>query len=240
MHREELDCVFAKGATWVTEQGFGESANAEFAEERGCLTEADPAHISEGARNRGRLQLGIIGSGNHFLEIQYVERIHDPQAAAAMQSEPNQVVVLVHCGSRGLGHQVCTDYLAQMGDTMTKYGIALPDRQLGCVPIQSLEGQAYGDDEGRGQFRLGEPPNNSSFLRGSFQRIFGRDARLDLVYDNCHNIAKRERHRVNGDLKDVVVHRKGATRAFPAGRRKLPEAYCAVGQPALVPGAWAR
>jgi tRNA-splicing ligase RtcB len=143
LKRPELDQVLAKGAHWVIEQGFGEPRDGEFAEERGCLAEADPSQVSERAKNRGRLQLGTIGSGNHFLEVQYVEQIHDRAAAAAMELLEDQVVVLVHCGYRGLGHQVCTDYLAQMGDAMKKYGITLPDRQLACVPIQSPEGQAY-------------------------------------------------------------------------------------------------
>src|SRR5439155_24102700 len=141
-----------------------------------------------------------------FLEIQYVEQIHDERAAAAMGLQREQVVVLVHCGSRGLGHQVCTDYLAQMGDAMKRYGIALPDRQLACVPIQSPEGQSYlAAMRAAANFAWANRQSIQHFLRGSFQRIFGPDTQLDLVYDVCHNIAKREKHRVDGKDRDVLV-----------------------------------
>ncbi|HEY7334194.1 MAG TPA: RtcB family protein [Bryobacteraceae bacterium] len=232
-----LDEVLTKGARWAVEAGFGEARDAEFAEEGGCLKEADPEKVSPRAKTRGRCQLGTIGSGNHFLEIQYVEQIHDAEAAHAMHLAKDQVVVLVHCGSRGLGHQVCTDYLAQMGDAMKKYGIDLPDRQLACVPIQSPEGQSYlAAMRAAANFAWANRQTILHFLRASFRRIFGPDTRIELIYDVCHNIAKRERHAVNREWKDVLVHRKGATRAFPPGHPELPEAYKAVGQPVFVPG----
>src|SRR5215472_4793136 len=183
----ELDEVLVKGARWVIEQGFGETADSEFSEERGALAEADPAKVSARAKERGRRQLGTIGSGNHFLEIQYVEQVHDEPAARAMGLKLDQVVVLVHCGSRGLGHQVCTDYLAQMGAAMKKYSITLPDRQLACVPIQSEEGQAYlAAMRAAANFAWANRQAILHLLRGAFQRIFGEGARMDLVYDVCH------------------------------------------------------
>jgi tRNA-splicing ligase RtcB (3'-phosphate/5'-hydroxy nucleic acid ligase) len=247
------------------ERGMGEPSDAEFAEERGCLQGADPGQVSDRAKTRGRSQLGTIGSGNHFLEAQYVERIHDAQAARAMGIEEDQVVVLLHCGSRGLGHQVCTDYLAQMGEAMQRYGIQLPDRQLACVPIQSPEGQSYlAAMRAAANFAWANRQTILHFLRGAFRRIFGTEVRLEPIYDVCHNIAKRERHRVpggrsqetgvrsqetgvrsaqgsggqagGGPEKDVLVHRKGATRAFPPGHPELPPEYRAIGQPVLVPG----
>lgn len=237
LDRGEIDDVLIEGAQWMVDHGYGDQRDAEFAEARGALAEADPGKVSARAKERGRPQLGTIGSGNHFLEIQYVERIEDQQAAEAMGLEPGQVVVLIHCGSRGLGHQVCTDYLAQMGAAMKKYEITLPDRQLACVPIHSPEGQAYlGAMRASANFAWANRQAILHFLRGAFQRIFGPAVRLDLIYDVCHNIAKRERHQVDGEERDVLVHRKGATRAFPKGHAELPEAYRGIGQPVLIPG----
>jgi tRNA-splicing ligase RtcB len=234
---KQLDEILVKGARWMVENGYGEPADAEFAEEGGRLEGADPDKVSHRAKERGRPQLGTIGSGNHFLEIQYVEQIHDAEAARAMGLEVGQVVVLIHCGSRGLGHQVCTDYLAQMGAAMKKYNITLPDRQLACVPIQSPEGQAYlAAMRASANFAWANRQAILHFLRGSFEKVFGKGARLSLIYDVCHNIAKRERHTVNGDKRDVLVHRKGATRAFPPGHREIPAAYRHIGQPVLIPG----
>lgn len=234
---EELEEVLVEGARWLVSQGFGEPADYEFTEARGALAEADPGKVSARAKERGRHQLGTIGSGNHFLEVQYVEQVHDAEAARAMGLEANQVVVLAHCGSRGLGHQVCTDFLAQMGAAMQKHEITLPDRQLACVPIQSEEGQAYlGGMRAAANFAWANRQAILHFLRGAFRRIFGQQLRIDVVYDVCHNIAKRERHRRDGDFVDVLVHRKGATRAFPPGNPELPERYRAIGQPVLIPG----
>jgi tRNA-splicing ligase RtcB len=235
--RQELDEVLIEGAQWMVEHGYGERRDADFAEERGMLAEADPGKVSARAHDRGRPQLGTLGSGNHFLEIQYVQEIHDPGAAHAMGLERDGVVVLIHCGSRGLGHQVCTDYLAQMGDAMKKYKMSVPDRQLACVPIQSPEGQSYlAAMRAAANFAWANRQAILHFLRGSFRRIFGEDVRLDLVYDVCHNIAKRETHRVNNEKRDVLVHRKGATRAFPPGHLELPEDYRRIGQPVFIPG----
>ncbi|MBI3694967.1 MAG: RtcB family protein, partial [Acidobacteria bacterium] len=181
--------------------------------------------------------LGTLGSGNHFLEIQYVEKVHDQAAARVMNLEEGHVVVLAHSGSRGLGHQVCTDYLAQMNAAMKKYNITLPDRQLACVPTQSPEGQAYlGAMRAAANFAWANRQAILHFLRQAVRKLFGKDTRLDLVYDVCHNIAKHERYEVDGKKRDVLVHRKGATRAYPPGHREIPEAYRTVGQPVLIPG----
>ena len=233
----ELDGVLTNGARWAVEHGYGEARDAQFAEASGALAEADPAQVSARAKSRGSCQLGTIGSGNHFLEVQFVQQIHDEAAARAMGIEKGQVVVLLHCGSRGLGHQVCTDYLAQMGAAMKKYGIELPDRQLACVPIQSPEGQSYlAAMRAAANFAWANRQAILHFLRGSLRHVFGDGAHVDLIYDVCHNIAKREKHQVDGEAREVLVHRKGATRAFPAGHPELPEAYRDIGQPILIPG----
>jgi tRNA-splicing ligase RtcB len=234
---KQLDQVLTEGAAWMVDQGYGDRRDADFAEERGRLAGADPDRVSKRAKERGRPQLGTLGSGNHFLEIQYVEQIHDRDAAEAMHLVEHGVVVLIHCGSRGLGHQVCTDYLAGMGPAMKRHKISVRDRQLACVPIQSEEGQAYlGAMRAAANFAWANRQAIQHFLRGSFRKIFGGGVKLTLVYDVCHNIAKREKHVVGGVERDVLVHRKGATRAFPSKHPEIPDAYRAVGQPVLVPG----
>lgn len=234
---KQLNEVLDKGARWMVENGYGDARDAEYSEAGGCLEDADPGKVSERAKERGRPQIGTLGSGNHFLEIQYVERIEYMDAARAMNLHEGQVVVLLHCGSRGLGHQVCTDYLAQMGAAMKKYDISLPDRQLACVPIRSEEGQAYlGAMRASANFAWANRQAIVYFLRTSFQSIFGKQARLEVIYDVCHNIAKREHHTLGEKKVDVLVHRKGATRAFPPGHREIPRAYRDIGQPVLIPG----
>jgi tRNA-splicing ligase RtcB len=233
----QLDQVLAEGARWAVRQGYGVQRDAEFAEEGGCLPGADPDKVSAKAKERGRPQLGTVGSGNHFLEVQWVEQIHDEQAARAMGLRPGQIAVLIHCGSRGLGHQVCTDYLAEMGAAMKRYQITLPDRQLACVPIQSPEGQAYlAAMRASANFAWANRQVILHLLRGSLEKLFGPQVRVELIYDVCHNIAKQERHEVDGRRRTVLVHRKGATRAFPPGHREIPAAYREIGQPVLIPG----
>lgn len=237
INQKQLRHVLEGGARWMVDEGYGEESDARLSEEGGCLRDADPDCVSPRAKERGGPQIGTLGSGNHFLEIQWVERIEDPAAARAFGLEEGQVVVLIHSGSRGLGHQVCTDFLAQMGAAMKKYGIELPDRQLACVPIQSPEGQNYLKAmRAAANFAWANRQAMTHFLRSSFLRIFGKPARLTMVYDVCHNIAKRERHEWQGRPVDVLVHRKGATRAFPPGHEELPAEYRAAGQPVLVPG----
>jgi len=233
----DLDGVLSQGAAWMSQNGFGEERDARFTEAGGALEGADPGAVSARAKERGRPQLGTLGSGNHFLEVQYVEEIHDQDAARAFGIEVGQVVVLIHSGSRGMGHQVCTDYVAEMNKVMPKYGIVLPDRQLACCPIRAPEGKAYlGAMRAAANFAWANRQGILHFLRGAFRRIFGDSARLDLIYDVCHNIAKRERYEVDGRKCDLLVHRKGATRAFPAGHREIPADYRPVGQPVFVPG----
>ena len=234
---KQLDQVLIQGARWMVENGYGEPSDTEYAEAGGALTGADPDCVSSRAKERGRPQLGTLGSGNHFLEIQYVEAIHDTSAAAAMGLTRGQVVVLVHSGSRGLGHQVCTDYVREMNGAMQHYGITLPDRQLACAPTNSKEGQAYLKAmQAAANFAWANRQAILHFLRAAFRKIFGGAVRLDLVYDVCHNMAKHEIHMVDGKKHEVLVHRKGATRAFPPRHPEIPSKYQAVGQPVLVPG----
>jgi tRNA-splicing ligase RtcB len=233
----DLDRVLVEGARWMVKNGYGEERDAAFAEAGGALEGADPDCVSGRARERGLPQLGTLGGGNHFLEVQYVDSVHDQAAACAFGIAKDQVVVLIHSGSRGLGHQVCTDYVSAMNKAMPKFGIRLPDRQLACGPIRSEEGRQYlAAMCAAANFAWANRQGILHLLRGAFERIFGGAARLDLVYDVCHNIAKRERYEIEGRRRDVLVHRKGATRAFPPGHREIPADYRAAGQPVFVPG----
>jgi len=233
----ELNDVLERGAAWVVERGFGEQADLEFCEESGAMRGADARKVSDRAKQRGRMQIGTLGSGNHFLEVQYVEKILEPEIAEAFGLRVNQVVVLIHCGSRGLGHQVCTDFLKVMNEAMPRYSISLPDRQLACVPLRSSEAKEYmAAMAAAANFAWANRQAITHFTRGAFRRIFGDGARLRVVYDVAHNMAKREHHRVEGEEREVVVHRKGATRSFPAGSRELPALYKDAGQPVLIPG----
>ena len=232
-----LDSLLSRGAEWVVERGYGEPGDLEFSEERGRMRGADPSRISQRAKQRGRPQVGSIGSGNHFVEVQYVQKVLDPQLGEALGFSEGQVVVLIHTGSRGLGHQVCTDFLAQMGAAMKKYNITLPDRQLACVPIQSPEGQEYlGAMYAAANFAWANRQAITHFTRRTFERIFGDGTAVRVVYDVAHNIAKRETYKVGGVERDVLVHRKGATRAFPPGSPEIPSRYQEIGQPVLIPG----
>jgi tRNA-splicing ligase RtcB (3'-phosphate/5'-hydroxy nucleic acid ligase) len=234
---KDLQRVLSDGAAWMVENGYGNSEDLTHCEESGTMDGADPEAVSDQAKKRGLPQIGTLGSGNHFLEVQYVERIFEPEFAQTMGLYENEVVVLVHSGSRGLGHQVCTDYLRDMGAAMKRYGIELPDRQLACVPVHSKEGQAYlGAMRAAANFAWANRQGITHFTRGAFKRIFGEKEVLRVVYDVCHNIAKLERHTVGGRERKVMVHRKGATRAFPASRPEVPEAYKSCGQPVLIPG----
>ena len=234
---KEIDAVLAGGAQWAVERGYGQPADTEYCEENGAMRGADPDQVSERAKQRGRTQLGTLGSGNHFLEVQYVEKVFEPDTARVFGLHEGQVAVLIHCGSRGLGHQVCTDFLKTMNDAMRKYGITLPDRQLACVPSQSPEGQNYlAAMAASANFAWANRQVISHFTRQAFQRILGEDVRLRVVYDVAHNMAKSERHRVGQTEESVLVHRKGATRSFPAGSSAIPSAYRGVGQPVLIPG----
>ena len=235
-HRD-LDRVLSEGAAWMVEQGYGVPEDLEQCEESGAIDGADPSAVSDRAKARGLPQIGTLGSGNHFLEVQYVESIFEPGISQTLGLYQDEVVVLIHSGSRGLGHQVCTDYLRDMDEAMRRYGIGVPDRQLACVPVHSKEGQEYlGAMRAAANYAWANRQGMTHFTRGAFKRIFGERETLRVVYDVCHNIAKLERHSVNGRERKLMVHRKGATRAFPAGRPEVPEAYQDVGQPVLIPG----
>jgi Uncharacterized conserved protein len=237
---QDLNDVLVQGASWVVERGFGEAADVEHCEESGQMDGADPSKVSDRAKQRGRTQLGTLGSGNHFLEVQYVQKIFEPEVAAAFGLCENQVVVLIHCGSRGLGHQVCTDYLKVMNEAMRRYGIDLPDRQLVLRAHELAEGRDYlGAMAASANFAWANRQAITHFTRQSFAKVTG-NGELRVVYDVAHNIAKRERHVVPEVRprieRDVLVHRKGATRSFPAGSPYIPKAYMGVGQPVLIPG----
>ncbi len=234
---QDLNDVLERGAAWVVERGYGEAADVEFCEESGRMPGADATKVSDRAKQRGRTQIGTLGSGNHFLEVQYVEKVFEPEIAARFGLAEEQVVVMIHCGSRGLGHQVCTDYLKVMNEAMRRYGISLPDRQLACVPADTPEGEDYlAAMAAAANFAWANRQAITHFARRSFEKVFGSDSRLGVVYDVAHNIAKRERHRVGEREMEVLVHRKGATRSFPAGSRFIPAAYRDAGQPVLIPG----
>lgn len=237
----ELDEVLTEGVYWAIRNGYGWSEDAEVCEENGRMRGADPSKVSNMARKRGSPQLGTLGSGNHFLEVQKVDKIYDESAAKAMGIEhEGQVTVLIHCGSRGLGHQICSDYLRVSESALKRYGITLPDRELACVPNSSQEGEAYRKAMYAAlNFAWSNRQMITHWTRKAFERVFNMsesDLEMRLVYDVAHNIAKVEEHKIDGSLKQVVVHRKGATRAFPADRPELSEKYRALGQPVLIPG----
>jgi tRNA-splicing ligase RtcB len=240
---DEFREVMREGAGWCVRRGFGRPADLAATEGGGCLPGADPAHVSHRSTERGLRQLGTLGSGNHYLEIQVVppEGIHDAAAARAFGiTAPGQVLVMLHCGSRGFGHQIGTDYLRLFDTRMRAYGLSVPDRELACAPFRSAEGQAY--------FGAMTAAANTAFanrqvithrIREVMARVFGRDADalgLDVIYDVCHNTAKLERHVVDGEALALVVHRKGATRAFGPGAADVPDAYRHVGQPVIIGG----
>jgi len=233
---EQLDEVLEDGAHWAVRNSFGTQDDLVHIEETGKLPNADPGMVSDRAKKRGRGQLGTLGSGNHFVEVQYVSEVFDEEAARVFGLWENQIVVMIHSGSRGLGHQVCTDYLETMQRAMPKYGISVVDRQLACAPIKSQEGQAYLKAmAAAANFAFANRQMMSHWTRQAFERILGK-GRMKLVYDVCHNVAKEEMHKVNGGTKRVLVHRKGATRAFPKHRPEIPKDYYEIGQPVLIPG----
>jgi len=239
--RSDLEKIAVQGARWAVDRGYGRRADLEVTEEGGCLPGADPGAVSARAAERGLKQLGTLGSGNHFLEIQVVEEIYDVTAATAMGiHSPGQVTVLIHTGSRGYGYQICDDSLEYMQDAVTRYGVRLPDRQLACAPLDSPEAHQYLSAMAcAANFAWANRQMIQHRVREAFQRVLGRsseDLGMAQVYDVAHNIAKIERHEVNGEPRDLCVHRKGATRAFAPGVDGVPECYQAVGQPVLVPG----
>jgi tRNA-splicing ligase RtcB len=237
----ELDDLMVRGARWMIDRGYGLPEDLEATESQGCLPGADPDVVSQRARQRGLAQLGTLGSGNHFLEVEVVDAIYDRKAADVFGlEEPGQVLVFFHCGSRGFGHQVCQDYLDVMEKAAKRYDISLPDRQLACAPIGSREGKDYmAAMTAAANFAWANRQCIAHLVRQSFASVFERrpeDMGMRPIYDVAHNIAKIEKHHIDGREVTVCVHRKGATRAFPAGHPEIPAAYRQVGQPVLVPG----
>ncbi len=233
---DELGEVLAGGSRYAVERGHGVERDLERCEDHGAIADADAGKVSPAAMKRGFRQLGSLGGGNHFLEIQVVDTVFDGEVADAFGLEPGLVCVMIHSGSRGLGHQICTDHVRVMQSAMPRYGIHVPDRQLACVPVRSPEGQAYlGAMSAAANYGRANRQMLAQAAREAFAGALG-DRRLDLLYDVSHNLAKLERHRVDGRWSLLCVHRKGATRALPPGHPDLPNDLRAVGQPVLIPG----
>lgn len=238
LNLNEMNAVLKQGAAWAVSHNLGEKEDLEFIESNGCLANADPASVSEKAKRRGLDQLGTIGSGNHFVELDRVSEIFNEKAAAVFGLSPDQIVILIHTGSRGLGHQVATDYLRLMVNVMDHYNFKPRDRELAGVPFNSTEGQAYYNAmAAAANFAWCNREIITHKIRQTLQRVFNiKPGDIKLLYDVAHNIAKIEEHPVQGAMTKLIVHRKGATRAFGPGHQDIPEKYRAVGQPVLIPG----
>jgi tRNA-splicing ligase RtcB len=238
--KKELGHLLGEGPRYLVGRGLATQGDIEYTEAEGRIDGAEPTLVSDHALTRGADQCGTLGSGNHFLEVEVVDHVFDEEAAAAMGLEKDMICVLIHSGSRGLGYQVCDDALAQFRNVPQKYGIDLPDRQLACAPIDSPEGRRYiGAMRAAANFAFCNRQLLMQQAREVFASVFGRtwqELQMNLVYDVCHNIAKFEEHTVEGKKKKVWVHRKGATRAFPAGHPELPSRYRPLGQPVIIPG----
>jgi len=236
LNARELDRVLEEGARWAVKAGYGTETDLSHIEEYGCVPNADASLVSAHAKQRGKDQLGTLGSGNHFLEVQVIDEVYDEGVAQVFGLVKGNITVLIHTGSRGLGHQVCTDYLDVMQRAMPKYGIHVVDRQLACVPITSPEGKDYlSAMAAAANFAFANRQMITHWTRQAFERILG-NGDLQIVYDVAHNIAKREEYIVDGKKQILLVHRKGATRAFPKDHPALPQDYKSVGQPVLIPG----
>ncbi|MBM4447489.1 MAG: RtcB family protein [Chloroflexi bacterium] len=238
---KEIDEVLTEGAHWAVKRGFGLSEDLEATEETGRMKGAAPDKVSARAKKRGAPQSGTLGSGNHFLEVQIVREIYDEVAAKTMGIDRSgQVLLLIHTGSRGFGHQVCDDYLRIMEEAVRRYGISLPDRQLACAPVESNEGKDYFAAMAcAANYAWANRQCITHWARESFVKVFGKSLEelgMQQIYDVAHNIAKIEEHTVDGSRITVCVHRKGATRAFPTGHKDVPQRYKDVGQPVLIPG----
>jgi tRNA-splicing ligase RtcB len=228
--------IMRRGATFAVEQGHGTPRDLERCEDHGHVGDADPGQVSERARERGRHQVGSLGSGNHFLEVQVVAEVLDPETARRYDLHPGQVCVMIHCGSRGLGHQICSDHVRTMVQAMPGAGITVPDQQLACARVDSAPGRRYlGAMNAAANYGRANRQLLTEATRRAFAEITGTD-RLDLLYDVSHNLAKLEEHDVNGRTRLLCVHRKGATRALPPGHADLPADLVDVGQPVLIPG----
>ncbi len=233
---EELDEMLGDGAQWALRRGFGVPEDLAYVEEQGRMAGAAPARVSELAKRRQRREMGTLGSGNHYLEVEVVDHLYDVEVARAFGLDEGQVVVSIHCGSRGLGHQIGTDYLVQLAKAATHLGVALPDRELACAPVHSAEGQAYlGAMRAGINCALANRQILAHLTREVFKRVCSGSV-LETLFDVSHNTCKAERHRVDGEAKLLYVHRKGATRAFGPGHPDLPTRYRAVGQPVIIGG----
>ena len=241
VNEKEMNEVLTNGAHWAIKRGFGSTEDLEITEETGRMKGADPEKVSPRAKKRGAPQSGTLGSGNHFLEVQVVREIYDQASAKAMGIDQiGQVLLLIHTGSRGLGHQVCDDYLRIMEVAVRTYGISLPDRQLACAPIESEEGKDYlAAMACAANYAWVNRQCITHWVRESFAKVFGKSIEelgMQQIYDVAHNIAKIEEHNIDGNKVTLCIHRKGATRAFPAGHRDVPQRYKEFGQPVLIPG----
>jgi len=238
LDQKELLGMLKGGSKWAVEHGFGIEEDFLHCEEQGSMKGADPEAVSQKARQRGMPQSGTLGAGNHFLEVQVVQEVYDPEAARAYGISEGQICVMIHCGSRGLGHQVCTDHLRILEGATRKYGISLPDRQLACAPITSPEGTAYfGAMASSANYAWANRQVIMHMTREVFARMYSIAYEdMHLVYDVAHNVAKFEEHTVDGRRMRVCIHRKGATRAFGPGSPDLPQAYRTAGQPVIIPG----
>ncbi len=241
LSEKELNSVLMKGSRWALEKGFGKSEDIVVTEESGCMKQANSDRVSSKAKKRGIPQLGTLGSGNHFLEVEVVDEIYDSDSAKAMGiGELGQILVLIHTGSRGLGHEICGDYVRLLVEAVKKYDINLPDRQLACAPVSSAEGQDYlAAMACAANYAWTNRQCIAHWTRESFTKVFAKsqaEIGLEQIYDVCHNIAKIEEHTADGERLTLCVHRKGATRAFPAGHPSVPEVYRDIGQPVLIPG----
>jgi tRNA-splicing ligase RtcB (3'-phosphate/5'-hydroxy nucleic acid ligase) len=234
---KELDKILQHGVDYMLERGFGIASDKEFCEEQGCMKGADPSLVSDKAKQRGHDQLGTLGSGNHFLEIQKVEMIFDPMVAEVFGLKEGMITIMIHCGSRGLGHQVCTDYVREFMPYLEKWGIQLPDRELVCAPFTSAQGQEYYKAmQAAANFAWANRHMIGHSVRQAWKKVFGDRSHLRTMYDVSHNIGKEEIHRINGKDIKLMVHRKGATRAFGPERPEVPALYRHIGQPVLIPG----
>ena len=235
---EQIDRILQGGAKHLVEKGYGEKEDAEDCEAGGRLDWADSAAVSSHAKNRGQDQVGTLGSGNHFLEVQKIGEIFDEKTAQIFGLFKDQIIIMIHCGSRGLGHQVCTDYLKTMIPAMEKYKIRVPDREFACVPFNSREGQRYFSAmAAAANYAWANRQMIAHFVRVAWKNILGEKASsLTALYDVAHNIIKKEKYIIDGKETEVAVHRKGATRAFPPGHSEIPEKYKEAGQPVLIPG----
>jgi tRNA-splicing ligase RtcB len=236
---EELDEAVIKGVDWAIDKGYGNKEDKEHCEEYGSMKGADPTKVSPTAKKRGKSQFGTLGAGNHFLEIQVIDKVFNPEIAKAFGLEEGKITTMVHCGSRGYGHQICSDSIPQLLNNAQRTNLWLPDKELVYAPMQSTEAQNYmAAMKCAVNFAFTNRHIIGHWVRETFDDVFGSGTsdKMNLLYDVAHNIAKIEEHEVEGEKRKLIVHRKGATRAFPAGRPELPESYKSIGQPVLIPG----